>query len=109
MQILITEIQRLREELNNTIISLQRAGYEKAKAEYTYRVALAKELLILRDKGLPATLTNDVARGNENIAKLKFNRDVAETNYDATLEKLRATKIELDIVERQMEAIRRGE
>ena len=74
MQILITEIERLRKELNNTITSFQKAGYKKAK----YRIALAKELLILRDKGLPATLTNYVARGNENIAKLKFNRDVKD-------------------------------
>lgn len=109
MQILITEIERLRKELNNIVGELSKAGYKKAKAEYTYRIALAKELLILRDRGLPATLTNDVARGNEEIAKLKFNRDYAETIYDATLEKLRAIKIELGIVERQMEATRRGE
>lgn len=109
MQILITEIERLRRELNDTITSLQKAGYEKAKTEYAYRVALAKEILIQRDRGLPVTIINDICRGNEEIAKLKFNRDVAETNYDATLEKLRATKIELGIVERQIEAIRRGE
>lgn len=109
MQILITEIERLRKELNDTVGKLQKAGYEKAKAEYTYRIALAKELLINKDKGLAATLNNDVSRGNEEIAKLKFNRDVAETNYEATLEKLRAIKIELGIVERQIEATRRGE
>ncbi len=109
MQILITEIERLRKDLNNTVGELQKAGYKKAKTEYTYRIALAKELLKLRDGGLPATLTNDVARGNEEIAKFKFNRDVAETMYESTLEKLRAIKIELGIVERQIEATRRGE
>lgn len=109
MQILIGEIERLRKELNNTINKLQKAGYEKAKAEYTYRVALAKEILIQRDKGLPVTIINDICRGKEEIAKHKFNRDVAETNYEAVLEKLRATKIELGIVERQIEATRRGE
>lgn len=67
----------------------------KAKTEYIYRVALAKELLINREKGLPVTLNNDVSKGNEEIAKHKFNRDVVETSYEATLEKLRATKIEL--------------
>ncbi|WFA10353.1 hypothetical protein [Tissierella sp. Yu-01] len=109
MQILIAEIENMRKELNSTIIELNKAGYEKAKAEYTYRVALAKELLINRDKGLPVTLTNDVSKGNEQIAKYKFDRDVAETNYEAILEKLRAIKIELGIVERQIEATRRGE
>ncbi len=93
MQILITEIERLRKDLNNTVEKLQKAGYEKANTEYTYRIALVKELLKLRDGVLPATLTNDVARENEEIAKFKFNRDVAETMYQSTLEKLRAVKI----------------
>ena len=109
MQILIAEIERMRKELNSTIGELERQGYNKAKTEYIYRVALAKELLINRDKGLPVTLNNDVSKGNEVIAKYKFDRDAAETKYDATLEKLRAIKIELGIVERQIEATRRGE
>lgn len=109
MQMLIVEIENLRKDLNNIIKQLNKAGYKRAKAEYAYRVALAKELLIQRERGLPATLTNDVAKGNENIAKLKFNRDIADTAYEATLEKLRAIKIELGIVERQIEATRRGE
>lgn len=109
MQILMTELENMRKELNTTIGELKKAGYEKAKTEYIYRVALAKELLINRDKGLPATLNNDVSKGNEIIAKYKFDRDVAETKYESTLEKLRAIKIELGIVERQIEATRRGE
>lgn len=109
MQILISEIESMRNELKNTIRELEKAGYERAKAEYIYRVALAKELLINRDKGLPVTLNNDVSKGNEVIAKYKFDKDAAETKYEATLEKLRAIKIELGIVERQMESIRRGE
>jgi len=50
-----------------------------------------------------------VSKGNEAIAKSKFERDVAETNYEAAYEKLRAIKIELGIIERQIEAIRRGD
>lgn len=109
MQLLINELDKLRKNLNDTIGELNKAGYEKAKTEYIYRVALAKELLINRDKGLPVTLNNDVSKGNEQIAKYKFNRDVAESTYDATYEKLRAIKIELGIVERQIESIRKGE
>lgn len=100
---LISEIEKLRKDLNNTIGGLKKAGYNKVKSEYTYRVALTKELLIQRDKGLPATLTNDVARRNEIIAKYKFDRDVSDTIYETTFEKLRAIKIELGIVERQID------
>lgn len=109
MQKLIIELDRLRGELSDTIDSLRKAGFDKAKTEYVYRVSLAKELLINRDKGLPVTLNNDVSKGNEVIAKNKYDRDVAESIYDATYEKLRAVKIELGIVERQIEATRRGE
>lgn len=109
MQILINEIERLRKDLNNIIGELKRTGYEKAKAEYTYRVALRKEILVQREKGSPVTIINDIVRGHEEIAKYKFNRDYAETIYETTLEKLRAIKIELGIVERQIEATRRGE
>ena len=109
MQLLINEIENMRIDLNNTIKELRKTGYDKAKAEYIYRIALSKELLILRDKGLPVTIINDIVRGNEEIAKLKFNRDYSDIIYESTLEKLRAIKIELGIVERQIEATRRGE
>lgn len=109
MQILVEELERLRKELNDTIEKLEKAGYDKAKTEYLYRVALAKKILLLRDDKVPVTIINDLARGDPEIAKLKFNRDYAETLYESTFEKLRAVKIELGIVERQMEAIRRGE
>lgn len=109
MQLLINEIQNMRIDLNSTIKTLRKTGYDKAKAEYAYRIALSKELLILRNKGLPVTIINDIVRGNEEIAKLKFNRDYSDIIYESTLEKLRVVKIELGIVERQIEATRRGE
>lgn len=109
MQELIGEIERLRKDLNNTITELNKVGYTKAKAEYLYRVALAKEILLNKDRGLPATLNSDVSRGNEIVAKCKFNRDVAESLYDSTYERLRAIKVEIGIVTDQMNAIRKGE
>ena len=48
-------------------------------------------------------------RGNESIAKLKFQRDYTETLYDAAKQKIYATKIELEIVENQLQAERKGE
>lgn len=109
MQILIAEMNKLRKELNNTITEINRLGYEKAKAEYIYRVSLAKEIMINREKGLPATLNSDVSRGNEVVAKYKFDRDKMESLHDATYERLRAIKIEIAIVTDQMAAIRKGE
>ncbi|WP_132995804.1 hypothetical protein [Sporanaerobacter acetigenes] len=109
MQDLIIESEELRKQLNNNIDELKIVGYKKAKAEYDYRVALSKEIMIQRNQGVPVTIINDVVRGNENIAKLKFQRDYAETLYDTTKQKIYATKIELEIVENQLQAERKGE
>lgn len=43
MQLLINEIENMRMDLNNTIKTLRKTGYDKAKAEYIYRIALSKE------------------------------------------------------------------
>lgn len=48
-----------------------------ARSEAAYRVELAKEMLRLRAEGQPATLVGDLARGNERIAQLKLERDLA--------------------------------
>lgn len=109
MQDLIIESEELRKQLNNNIDELKIVGYKKAKAEYDYRVALSKEIMIQRNQGVPVTIINDVVRGNENIAKLKFQRDYAETLYDTAKQKIYATKIELEIVENQLQAERKGE
>lgn len=109
MQDLIIESEELRKQLNDNIDELKKVGYKKAKAEYEYRVALSKGIMVQRSQGVPVTIINDVVRGNENIAKLKFQRDFAETLNDAAKQKIYATKIELEIVENQIEAERKGE
>ena len=62
------------------------AAREKAESEKNYRVALAREIMTLRDKGLPVSIINDVARGN--TADLKYSRDLSEAKYRASIEAL---------------------
>lgn len=49
-----------------------------AQAEETYRVALAKRIVELRAEGVAATLAQDMAKGDPNVARLRMLRDVAE-------------------------------
>lgn len=109
MQELITEVKELRKQLNDSVNELKKVGYNKAKSEYNYRIALAKEILIQRSQGTPVTIINDIVKGNENIASLKLKRDSYETLYEATKEKIQATKLELRIIDNQLQAERRGE
>lgn len=109
MQDLMIEMRELRNTLTLAINELKKRGREKAKAEQDYRVALAKEILVQRDAGMPVTIISDICRGKAEIAKLKFERDFAETLYETCLQKIYQCKIEMGIIEEQMRAERRGE
>lgn len=109
MQDLYTELQGLRKTLNLAISKLKERGQDKALKEAEYRKALAKKILAERVEGTPVTIINDICKGDEEIAKLKVDRDIAETLYETALQKIYATKIEIDIVLNQMKAERKGE
>ena len=51
---------------------------EYAKRERDYRVALSKRLLQRKAEGYAVTILSDVVRGEEDIAQLKYERDIAE-------------------------------
>lgn len=108
MQELYNELTILRNDLNKAITILKERGQAKAIAERDYRVAVAKEILILRDEKIPVTIINDLVRGNEEIAELKLKRDVAETLYETAMQYIYSNKLNIGIVERQMEAERKG-
>ncbi|HDK7160569.1 TPA: hypothetical protein PTW06_002417 [Clostridium botulinum] len=78
-------------------IELKALGVKKARAEHDYRVALRKEILRLRQlENQPATIINDLAKGKEDIAKLRLERDIAETNYSVYIESMRNLRLEIE-------------
>lgn len=92
---IMTASQRI-DEGTKTIYKLAK---NKAETEEKYRIALAKEKLILKSQGMAISLIEDVARGNEEIAKLKFERDYAEDMYKSSIESLRALQSELSALQ----------
>lgn len=108
MQELNSEMVRLRQEMNLAIKLASQRGKELAEAEREYRVALAKDMLIKRDKKVPVTIINDLSRGDETVAELKFERDTLEVLYKSANEKILTTKLEIRVVENEMANIRRG-
>lgn len=99
---LINEIQRLNRSLSSAVRALQKAGIKKAESESEYRVALAQEILIQRDKGQPVTIIGDIVRGDRKIAKLRLERDIADVNYQVALEYINSTKLQLRLLENQI-------
>ena len=108
MQDLQIELNKYRSDLNKAITIIKVRGKAKAIAERDYRVELAKEILRLRAEGMPVTIISDLCRGNEKIAELKMNRDIAETLYESNMQFIYKTKLNIDIVMKQIEAERKG-
>ena len=99
----IAEVWRRSELLEVALKECKTRGRAAAEAEQTYRVALANKILLLRENGLPATLIGDVARGDKDVAKLKFGRDCAEVVYDNAREAVNCYKKQIDVLREQIE------
>lgn len=96
------ELNNKMKDLDVAIRSLRKTGEDYAKAYTDYRVALAKELLILKNEGYAITLAGDIARGKPEIAHLKFLEISKEAIYKANLESINATKLAIKIIQEQM-------
>lgn len=81
--------KRIEDGVNN----LYKYAKAYAEAEKEYRLILAKEIMNLKDAGMPATLINDLARGN--VAELKFKRDLAEVSYKTARDMLEGLMAEM--------------
>jgi hypothetical protein len=89
--------------LHTSLAEFGKRGKAYADAERIYREALAKQILIERDKGVPVTIISDICRGNPEIARLRFNKDVAETSYKAAMEAIQVYKLNIRVLESAIE------
>ena len=99
---LTNELNNLINKLDISVKSLRKTGSEYAKAYTDYRVALAKELMILKEEGYAITLAGDIARGKPEIAKLKFKEISSEAIYKANQESINALKLQIKIIQEQI-------
>ena len=99
---LVNELNDKCKLLDNSIKMLRSTGKDYAKAYTDYRMALSKELLILKDEGYAITLAGDIARGKPEIAHLKFQEISKEAIYKANLESINVLKLEIKIIQEQI-------
>lgn len=101
---LFNEIQKLIQELNAGINLLARYGKELALKERDYKICLRQEALRLRTgKDMPVTLINQIVYGVPEVASKRFDRDVAETMYQTALENINVKKLQLRVLENQLQ------
>ena len=100
---LVNDIQRLTERLNTSVVKLKDYGKELAETERDYKVTLRQEALKLRsDENMPVTLINQIIYGIPVVADKRFKRDVAETMYNVAQENINSIKLQLRILEGQV-------
>ena len=99
---LFNQIQELTERLNVAIKSLSKKGQELAEAEREYKITLRQEALKLRNEGMAITLINQIIYGIPEVADKRFKRDVAETMYLTNQEYINTTKLQIRILESQL-------
>ena len=99
---LFETLDKLTTLLNKALSEYKVRGKEYADAYKNYRVAVAKQLLILREEGMPVTIAYDVARGNEQVAELKRQEIITESLYKSCQEAINSYKLQIKIIQEQI-------
>ena len=107
-QDLYIELQGRVSMLDKALQQLGNRGRAWADAEQKYRVALSQRIAAEREKGTPVTIISDVCRGVPEIARLKFERDVADVVYKSAMEACNVYKIQVRVLENQIDREYRG-
>lgn len=97
------EIEKKSKHLDDAIEQLATNGIDLANKEKDYKIALNKKALELRAEDMPVTLINQVIYGYDDIALLRLARDTAQVKYNANLEYINTIKLQIRILENQMQ------
>ena len=87
--------------METALKELGKRGKSLAVAEQDYKIALATEMLKLKEQGEKATIMKDICYGTPHIAKLRLQRDIAEVMYKSASEAIQVKKYKVKIMENQ--------
>ncbi|GAA0115708.1 hypothetical protein [Clostridium senegalense] len=93
---IIKKLEDAMRALQHGNTELKRLAINKAKAERDYKIALNKKILRLKADKYPATLIMEVSRGDEEVAQLRLQRDIAESSYFVCLDALNNLRLEIE-------------
>ena len=89
---IIGELKEINKKLSNSYKELWLQSKAFSIAERDYKISLQKKILELKTSGMAVTLIPDLARGSEEVAELKFKRDLAERLWDSAREANRSLR-----------------
>ena len=99
---LIDELQSTIAMLQASIKSLRTTSSAYAKAEQDYKVLLRQECLKLRDEGMAIGMITLTCYGIPSVAEARFKRDIAEANYKANQEAIQSYKLQIRLLDNQI-------
>lgn len=100
---LYEELQNKVQQLETCIKSLRTNGTAYAQAEKDYKILLRSECLTLRDGGMAIGMIDKTCYGIPSVAEARFKRDVAETVYKANMEAINSLKLQIRLIEAQID------
>lgn len=96
---IIREMRDINQRLNGAIKEVYKQAILKSETERDYKIALRLETLKLKSEGYPATLINNLAKGEARIAALRFERDKAKTLYDTARDSMNSLRVEASVLQ----------
>ncbi len=100
---LLNDLQSKIKELEISVKQLRTSGTNYAQAEKDYKVLLRSECLKLRDEGMAIGMIDKTCYGIPSVAEARFRRDVAEAVYKANQEAINSVKLQLRLIEGQIQ------
>ncbi|MCL1789898.1 MAG: hypothetical protein FWG40_00820 [Peptococcaceae bacterium] len=102
MQDLYTEIRATQTDLDRALAEYRARGQKYAECEHAYRVQQAQFITEQRAMGTAVTLLSDLAKGDQEIAKLRMMRDIALSLYESAKEAIQVYKLKIKILDGQI-------
>lgn len=99
---LYSELQQKTRQLDYSVKELRNSGAAYAQAEKDYKMLLRVECLKLRDSGMAIGMIDKVCYGIPSVAEARFKRDCAETVYKANQEAINSIKLQMRLIESQI-------
>lgn len=98
----LQKIEELNKLLTSALSEYKKRGQDYAKAYKNYRLKVAQKLLQLKAEGMPVTISYDIARGDEEVAKAKEQEIITECLYKSCQEAVNVFKLQIKILQAQI-------
>lgn len=100
---LITERDTKQKQLDKAILDLRGNGTAYAESEKNYKILLRQEVLKLRDEGTAIGVIDKICYGIPSVAEARYKRDVAQAIYQANQEAINSLKLQLRLIDNQIQ------